>query len=78
MNVTTTTIINYRNCPYTIGTENLANLRRVQLQRLASAIGIVGDWPKNDLLTRLIAYFDAHNVDKDLAKVAGAKEALGA
>ena len=67
MHTTTETIINFRNCPYTIGGENLANLRRVKLQQLARKAGIdVGDQSKNQLLTQLLAKLSAMGAPSEL------------
>lgn len=67
MKTTTETIINFRNCPYSINGENLANLRRAQLQPLAAAIGIRGEFTKNQLLTMMLAKLAAMDASKELS-----------
>ena len=71
MNVSTTVVINHRNCPYTIKGENIANMRRAQLQRIGAKLGITGDMSKNDLLTRLMATFEANQLEHEIGEIAG-------
>ena len=73
MKTTVETIINFRNCPYSFGKENLANMRRSQLQRIGAAVGIVGDRSKNELLTILIARLDAMGAEKELTDISALK-----
>lgn len=68
MKTTVETIINFRNCPYTLGSENLANLRRAQLQPIAAAVGIRGEFTKNQLLTLLIEKLGAMGASKDISE----------
>lgn len=68
MKSTVETIINYRNCPYSLNGENLANLRRAQLQPIAAAVGIRGEFTKNQLLTRLIEKLSAMGASSDIAE----------
>jgi hypothetical protein len=70
MKTTVETIINHLNCPYTLDGENLANLRRVKLQDIGKAIGVVGDMSKNELLTRIMAQLSAMGSEKELSKEA--------
>lgn len=68
MKTTTETIINFRNCPYSLKGENLANLRRAQLQPIAAAVGIRGEFTKNQLLTMLIEKLSAMGASADITE----------
>lgn len=68
MKTTVETVINFRNCPYSLKGENLANLRRAQLQPIAAAVGIRGELTKNQLLTLLIEKLSAMGVSSDLSE----------
>ena len=68
MHTTVETIINFRNCPYTLNGENIANLRRVEVQNLAAVLGIRGEFSKNQLLTRMIEKLAAVDAPKELSE----------
>lgn len=68
MRTTVETIINYRNCPYSLNGDNLANLRRAQLQPIAAAVGIRGEFTKNQLLTRLIEKLAAMGASTEISE----------
>ncbi len=68
MKTTTETIINFRNCPYSMNGENLANMRRAALQPIAAAVGIRGELSKNQLLTLLIGKLNAMGAPKELSE----------
>ena len=77
MKITTEVIINFRNCPYTLNGQNLANLRRSQLEPIANALGIREEMSKNQLLTRMISLLKANSAEQELADIQGIKEAIG-
>ena len=67
MKTTTTQIIGYRDCKYRLNGENLANMRRAQLSRLAKSFGIQGGDPtKNELLIRLISKLNLMDAEPEL------------
>lgn len=68
MKTTYETVINFRNCPYSFNGENLANLRRAQLQPIAAALGIRGDFSKNQLLTMMIGKLEAVNASAEISE----------
>ena len=67
MKTTVETIINYRMCNYTFQGENLANLRRSQLQPIAAAVGIKGELSKNEILTQLLPKLAALDCEKEIS-----------
>ena len=77
MKITTEVIINFRNCPYTLNGQNLANLRRSQLEPIANALGIREEMSKNQLLTRMISLLKANSAEQELADIQGIKDAIG-
>lgn len=68
MHVNVENIINFRNCAYSFNGTNIANMRRAQLQPIAAALGIRGDFTKNQLLTMMIAKLDAVGAAKELSE----------
>lgn len=61
-------IINFRNCAYSFNGTNIANMRRSELQPLAQALGLRGDFSKNQLLTMMITKLDAIGASKELSE----------
>lgn len=73
MKTTVETIVTPKMCAYTFNGTNLAEMRRAALTPLCSAVGIVGDMSKNQMLTLLIARLDALGCEKELTQASELK-----
>ena len=71
-NLITNTPIHYlssKECPFTIGGENLVTFRRARLRQLAKAIGVSPAGSKQDILQKLIAKLKVTGSPKELSEV---------
>ena len=57
-----------KECPFTWKGENLAELRRVKLVRIATALKVDATGSKNEILGRLVNYLKATEAESELSK----------
>lgn len=59
--------ISPRECPYTANGQNIAELRRAKLRKIAESIKVDSTGSKNEILGRVITRLRSLNSDKELA-----------